>query len=82
MKKHHSNHKADEHAAEFLSTEDLAARWYMSPGTLANWRSSETGPPFVRLGEGRGSSIVYRLSDIISYEASHTEKARKNDCYD
>lgn len=50
-----------------LSTDELAARWGMSPGTLANWRIEGKGPRFIKLGR----KVLYRLGEIESYEASH-----------
>lgn len=32
--------------------------------TLANWRSAGTGPPFVRIGKGRGCTILYRPAAV------------------
>lgn len=49
-----------------LTPADLAQRWGMSIGTLANDRSAGRGPAYVKLG-GR---VVYRLVDIEAYEAA------------
>ncbi|MGY4544503.1 putative DNA-binding transcriptional regulator AlpA [Arthrobacter sp. UYNi723] len=35
---------------EWLTPEDLARAWQVSPGTIANWRSSNKGPEFRRIG--------------------------------
>lgn len=47
-----------------LRPKDLAARWQVSVGHLANLRSEGKGPAFLRLGGG----ISYRLSDVEDYE--------------
>lgn len=48
-----------------LTTADLAVRWGMHIGTLANWRCSGTGPNFLRIAGGR---VLYRLADVEAYE--------------
>lgn len=49
-----------------LTSAELAVRWAMHPGTLANWRSDGTGPSFLRVSNGR---VLYRLADIESHES-------------
>lgn len=49
-----------------LTPAELAARWKTSTGTLANWRSKEFGPPYMKFG---GAGFVrYRLVDIEQFE--------------
>lgn len=36
--------------AQWLTPEDLANMWQVSPGTIANWRTNKRGPEFVRIG--------------------------------
>lgn len=57
---------------EFLTPEQLCARYQGSPGekTLANWRSSGTGPAFVKVGR----QVLYRVRDVEAWEM-----ARRND---
>jgi hypothetical protein len=51
--------------SEHLMTErDLAARWCMSQRSLQRWRSTGTGPTFVRIGR----RIRYRLGDVVAFE--------------
>ena len=45
---------------------ELALRWAVSPRTLERWRWSGEGPQFLKLGH----RVVYRLEDIIAYEAA------------
>ena len=47
-----------------LTPADLAKRWSVSVGHLANLRSMGTGPSYLKLG-GR---ILYRALDIEGYE--------------
>jgi hypothetical protein len=49
---------------DLLTDAQLAARWQLSRGTLANQRSQGRGPAYLKLA-GR---IRYRLSDIEAYE--------------
>lgn len=48
----------------FLTTEEVARRWKMNPGTLRNWRSADKGPKYVQMG----TSIRYHLEDIKAWE--------------
>lgn len=47
-----------------LSAPDLALRWSVTVGHLANLRSAGTGPAYLKLG-GR---VLYRLTDVEDYE--------------
>lgn len=47
-----------------LTPADLATRWSVSIGHLANLRSMEAGPIYLKLG-GR---IRYRLVDVEAFE--------------
>lgn len=49
---------------QFLSEQDLAARWAISSKTLTRWRGIRRGPPFVKLGK----SARYAMSDILEFE--------------
>lgn len=48
------------------TTKDVAAYLRKTPGTIANWRSEGTGPPFIRVG---GHDIRYRWADIEAWIA-------------
>ncbi|MBB5833461.1 helix-turn-helix domain-containing protein [Kribbella italica] len=56
-----------------LTPKDLAARWRVSVGHLANLRSEGRGPDFIRPG-GR---VAYRLADIEQYEERTLVRQRK-----
>jgi hypothetical protein len=51
-----------------LTTAELARRWGVSPGTLANHRSAGISIPYLSLFGG--ARVVYRLSDVLAAEAS------------
>jgi hypothetical protein len=51
----------------YLSTNELAERWAMSPRTLANHRSLGIGVPYVKLGR----VVRYRLADVLAAERAH-----------
>lgn len=57
-------------SAEFLTADQLVARWnaQVASATLATWRSRGNGPKFVKIG-GR---VLYRLADVIAWEARNT----------
>lgn len=50
----------------FITPHELTKRWNgaVSTGTLANWRSKRTGPPFTKLG-GR---VLYPLKQLQAWE--------------
>jgi predicted DNA-binding transcriptional regulator AlpA len=58
---------------QLLTPEQLAKRWSVSAGTLANWRYKRTGPDYVRLGGGKGM-VRYRLTDIERWEKENQNK--------
>ncbi|MCC2321941.1 helix-turn-helix transcriptional regulator [Cellulomonas xiejunii] len=49
-----------------LTERELAARWRLSPGTLANQRSQGRGASYLKLS-GSGA-VRYRLADVLAYE--------------
>lgn len=51
---------------DIMTTEELAKKWKMNPGSLANWRSEKKGPKFVKLGR----KVRYKLKDIERFEKS------------
>lgn len=57
----------------FLTEHETALRLGVSTRTLARWRSTGNGPPFVRLGVRR---IGYTPSDIESWARSRTFGSR------
>lgn len=51
-----------------LTPNELAERWAMHAGTLANWRMTGHGPQFLHIG----ANIRYKLSAVVAYEQGHT----------
>jgi Helix-turn-helix domain len=51
----------------FLTDEELATRWAVSPKTLRNARVSGRLIGFVKIGR----SVRYRMSDVIAFEEKH-----------
>ena len=53
-------------AAEILlTTSDLAQRWQIHMGSLANDRSAGRGVPYVKIG----GAVRYRLRDVEVFES-------------
>ena len=50
--------------SHFLTSDALAERWNLRPGTLSQWRWNGRGPNFLKIGR----RILYRLQDIESFE--------------
>ena len=54
-----------------LAPPDLARRWRVTVGHLANLRSTGGGPPHLKVG----GKILYRLVDIEDFEARSVVRA-------
>lgn len=48
-----------------MTTQELADRWRLDPGSLANLRTRGEGPPFIKLDNG---SVRYRVRDVLDAE--------------
>lgn len=57
---------------EFLTTEQLAERWGISPRTLEARRARGDGPQWTRIGRGPRALVRYRLSAVLEYELTNT----------
>ena len=55
-------------SSEFLTDQQLAARWQIHRQTLARWRKASTGPAYVRI-EG---NVLYPLAEVEQYEKANT----------
>lgn len=51
-----------------LTPVQLAARFQVHPGTLANWRVRGDGPKFIKIGK----RVAYRLADVTAWEEKQT----------
>lgn len=47
----------------YLTTRQLAERLSLSHGTLQNWRLTDNGPPYRKLGK----VVRYKLSDVLRW---------------
>lgn len=65
--------KPKEHSI-ILTTQQLASRWGMSIRTLESWRQNDKGPNYMKLGDGRRATVLYRLSDVLKFEAENLNK--------
>lgn len=48
----------------YLTPQELAARWRISPRTLERWRRVKTGPNFHKIS----GKVTYSIIDIETYE--------------
>lgn len=56
----------------FMTTAQVSAVTQIKSSTLFVWRRDGSGPPFIRLGEGRGSSIRYPREELRKYLSDRT----------
>lgn len=54
-----------------LTPKQLCARWNVADNTLRKWRTQNTGPNYIKLGDGRNAEVRYHLSDIEEFEKSN-----------
>lgn len=54
-----------------LSTAQLAAYFNKSTSTISSWRYNNTGPPYIKMGNGE---IRYHLHDIKVWEQENQDK--------
>lgn len=53
-----------------LTPNELAEKWGVATGTLANWRAKRVGPKFFKAGR----KVLYREVDISSFEIKNLVK--------
>ncbi len=59
----------------YMTTKELAARWRMNPGSLANQRSlGRQGPAYIRVND---NTVLYPMSEILAYEREHLIATKK-----
>lgn len=57
----------------FITSEQLAKRWNLSPLTLRDWRADKKGPRYVKLGNPTSkSNVLYRVTDVEDFENKRT----------
>lgn len=60
-----------------LTPKELCERWKVADNTLRKWRVANSGPNYIKLGDGRNSEVRYRVEDIEAFEKNNrfiTEK--------
>jgi len=57
-------------AENYLTPGDMATLFKLSKAQWARLRSEGGGPPFIKLGTGRGGSIRYRESAVLEWLAA------------
>jgi hypothetical protein len=60
-----------------LTTDELAARWKLTPDHLEVKRMRGEGPRFIKLGDDPRAPVRYRLEDVLDYENNHTRHNTK-----
>lgn len=53
--------------SKLLNEREAADFLKLARETLRTWRSRERGPKYIRLGEGKGSSIRYDLAELETF---------------
>lgn len=53
-----------------LTTNELAKRLRLSPGTLNNWRVTGQGPRFLKVGR----KVLYPVAEIEAWEAKRVKE--------
>lgn len=65
----------DAKAKVYLTAAEVGRRWRVTPSTLAQWRTRNTGPAWTKFG-GR---VVYAQSDVEAYEAAQRRPGGASD---
>jgi hypothetical protein len=52
---------------DLLTPQQVADLLQIKTDTLEAWRGKRTGPPWIKLGEGKRSPVRYRRADVESY---------------
>lgn len=56
---------------ELITPQEVAARYKMTPESLANWRREGKGPKYIKLGTTKRPRVMYRLADVLDWELSN-----------
>ncbi len=56
---------------DLLHPSQVAQRYEITEGTLANWRRDGRGPVWINLGDGKRPRVMYRKSDLVAWENDH-----------
>jgi|LauGreDrversion4_2_1035121.scaffolds.fasta_scaffold59729_7 hypothetical protein len=61
----------------WLTTDELSRRWKVAQNTLRKWRVANTGPAYIKMGDGKNATVRYKLSDIENFEERNYSIIRK-----
>lgn len=67
---------------KLLTPSQLSERWSINVGTLRNWRSKGKGLPFLKLGDGKGSRVMYRIEDVELFEKKYFKEISDGNSYE
>lgn len=56
--------------ANLLTSDQLAERIGVAPGTVRQWRMRGEGPPFIKHTKKANGMVRYRLADVVEWEKS------------
>ncbi|GAB2325609.1 helix-turn-helix transcriptional regulator [Streptomyces variabilis] len=59
-----------------LTTRQVSTLTKLEPQTLANLRWRKAGPPYVKLGKGRGAPVRYSRQAVLAWLEGHTVRPR------
>lgn len=66
-----TNSQVDFSVKTHLTSQELAERLRMSPGTLQNWRTKGFGPKFIKFGK----RVLYPISIVEKWEQSYLKES-------
>jgi predicted DNA-binding transcriptional regulator AlpA len=64
---------------ELLDRKTVAKLLGISPATLKTWVCERKGPPFYKMGTGRGSRVYYQRSDVEEWLNRHAIRVEMKD---
>jgi predicted DNA-binding transcriptional regulator AlpA len=63
-----------ESAPILISEKEVARLMGLSAATLANYRKTDTGPPYIRLSNGPRSRIRYHADSVVEWIEGNTRQ--------
>lgn len=58
-----------------LTAKEAGKKLRRTPKTLANWRSGNTGPAYIKVSPGRGGGVLYDAADVDRWIREHRIEA-------
>lgn len=52
---------------KLLNTQEAAVLLRLSVRTMEGYRVGKTGPPYIKLGEGKCAKVVYKYEDLVAW---------------